>query len=203
MDDDGVYVFAKENGMPVFCDSQVAKKCRMREGDQKGLEDCPYCKKRHQHNSGAQKLCKEKHNVNEAFKELRKEFPNPPKYYAAGTRKPMYSDWTEEWIRNYLWPNIRGRVLRRDNYTCQDCGIEFGKRSRKVFDSTLKRGKGGYRKESLEVHHIIPRSLGGSDHPGNLKTLCPSCHKKYIDLHMSRRRNKFENDEDYSDPWEN
>jgi 5-methylcytosine-specific restriction protein A len=74
---------------------------------------------------------------------------------------------------------MKGAVLRRGGYRCQDCGEEFGKRRRKHFDPTLRRGRGGYRWESLEVHHIIPRGDGGSDHPGNLKTLCPPCHAGY------------------------
>ena len=28
----------------------------------------------------------------------------------------------------------------------------------------------------LEAHHILPRHLGGSDHPRNLMTLCRDCH---------------------------
>lgn len=199
---DGTYQVTNEQGLPVFCNHEVVKKCPYREGEVIALELCPYCKKRHYPGSGAQKLCREKHNVNEAFTELRREFKQPPKYYPEGTRKPIYSDWTEDWIRSYLWPNIRQRVLRRDKYTCQDCGVEFGKSSRKVYDPALKRGKGGYRKESLEVHHIIPRSLGGSDHPGNLKTLCPACHKKYGELHRTRRRLSYEEDDDFLDPWQ-
>lgn len=31
--------------------------------------------------------------------------------------------------------------------------------------------------ERLEVHHIIPRRLGGSEHPKNLITLCRKHHK--------------------------
>ena len=30
--------------------------------------------------------------------------------------------------------------------------------------------------DELEVHHIILRSEGGSDHPLNLMTLCKRCH---------------------------
>lgn len=202
IDENGTYLVAKESGLPVFCDAKTAKNCLLREGDEKQLESCPFCHKRHYSGSGAQKLCRERRNVNEAFKEMRKEFPDPPRYYAEGTRKPVYTDWTEEWIRSHLWSNIRSRVLRRDAHTCQDCGEIFGKRSRRVYDPSLRKGKGGYRKESLEVHHIIPRSLGGSDHPGNLKTLCPLCHKKYSELHMSRCRNKFDHEEECYDPWD-
>ena len=197
LNDDGTYKMTKETGMPIFCTKEV-----LRNGEIRTLEFCPYCKKRHYAGSGEQKLCKEKHNVNEAFTELRKEFSQPPKYYPDGTRKPIYSDWTEDWIRVYLWRNIRQRILRRDKYTCQDCGAEFGKSSRKVYDPSLRHGKGGYKKESLEVHHIIPRSLGGSDHPGNLKTLCPDCHKKYGELHRTRCKRICYEDEDFIDPWE-
>lgn len=31
----------------------------------------------------------------------------------------------------------------------------------------------------MEVHHIIPRGLGGTDHPRNLKLVCYKCHAKY------------------------
>lgn len=28
----------------------------------------------------------------------------------------------------------------------------------------------------LEVHHVLPRHLGGADSPRNLRTLCRRCH---------------------------
>jgi len=30
----------------------------------------------------------------------------------------------------------------------------------------------------LEIHHIVPRSLGGSNDLDNLMPLCPNCHSK-------------------------
>ena len=39
---------------------------------------------------------------------------------------------------------------------CAVCGCEYG----------------------IEIHHIIPRILGGTDDPSNLEPLCSSCHKK-------------------------
>jgi hypothetical protein len=45
--------------------------------------------------------------------------------------------------------------LRRDGYQCQGCGVD------------------GCR---LHVHHVIPRSDGGTDDIDNLQTLCPDCH---------------------------
>lgn len=29
----------------------------------------------------------------------------------------------------------------------------------------------------LEQHHIVPRTFGGLNRPGNLVTLCPTCHR--------------------------
>lgn len=54
------------------------------------------------------------------------------------------------------WEDLRQEVLERDEYQCGNCG------------ST----------DSLHVHHIVPLSLGGSNQPSNLRTLCKSCHKK-------------------------
>ncbi|MCU0860830.1 MAG: HNH endonuclease, partial [Methanomassiliicoccales archaeon] len=80
-----------------------------------------------------------------------------------------------------IWPKLKAAILRRDRYTCQDCGAVFGRARRRSHDPGSNRGRGGYRWESLEVHHIVPRSRGGSDHPGNLKTLCPDCHCAYTE----------------------
>jgi len=51
-----------------------------------------------------------------------------------------------------LWRKIRSRVLRRDQNTCQRCGLE-----------------------ATHVDHIIPRRLGGDDSMDNLQALCKRC----------------------------
>ena len=52
-------------------------------------------------------------------------------------------------------PNsIRKSIYRRDGYRCALC------------DSP----------KYLQIHHAIPRSVGGSDHPHNLICLCSECH---------------------------
>jgi hypothetical protein len=56
---------------------------------------------------------------------------------------------------NGSWENERQHALIRDGYSCVECGYSGGR---------------------LHVHHIIPRSNGGTDHVDNLKTLCPDCH---------------------------
>ena len=61
--------------------------------------------------------------------------------------------------------NIREYVLRRDGHICQHC---HGKSGDKI----------------LNVHHLESRKTGGNS-PGNLITLCETCHKAY-------HRGKFE-----------
>ena len=61
---------------------------------------------------------------------------------------------------NYGYSSRREAVLHRDNYTCQCCGKKHVR---------------------LEVHHIIFRSLGGTDDERNLITLCEKCHKAIHD----------------------
>ena len=56
---------------------------------------------------------------------------------------------------NYGYANAREHALVRDNYTCKCCG----KKNCRV-----------------EVHHLLPRSRGGSDKLANLITLCSDCH---------------------------
>ena len=68
--------------------------------------------------------------------------------------------------------NVREYVLFRDNHTCQCC-------------------KGKSKDPILNVHHIESRKTGG-DTPGNLVTLCETCHRDYhlgkIDLPKSIKR---------------
>ena len=61
---------------------------------------------------------------------------------------------------DYEYSSRREAVLHRDDYTCQCCGKKHVR---------------------LEVHHIVFRSLGGSDDEKNLITLCEKCHKAIHD----------------------
>ena len=68
---------------------------------------------------------------------------------------------TNKWLYqkglNYGYANTKAYVLTRDGYRCQHC-------------------KGKTKDNRLEVHHIIFRSMGGSDEESNLITLCKTCH---------------------------
>lgn len=56
------------------------------------------------------------------------------------------------------WKPNRNEAVDRDEAECQSCGAA---------------GLG-----MVEAHHLIPRTAGGPNHPKNLITLCPDCHKK-------------------------
>lgn len=55
--------------------------------------------------------------------------------------------------------NVRQYVLKRDNYTCQCCGVHT------TAEKMVK----------LHVHHLESRKTGGNA-PSNLITLCTTCH---------------------------
>ena len=182
-DDDVALVFQGESGQPLRCLPEMAAACPFREWEEplapKFMVPCPHCRRRHRHGSNSQQLCAAWASTKDALAELRRALPEGRRFYPEGTTLRPYADDTTPLIRRLVWEKLKTAVLRRDRYRCQDCGAEFGARRRKVFDRRLRRGRGGYRWESLEVHHIIARSDGGSDHPGNLKTLCPGCHRLY------------------------
>jgi ATP-dependent DNA helicase RecQ len=55
------------------------------------------------------------------------------------------------------WTKVRDGVLLRDNHRCVECGVQCGR-------------------TDADVHHLLPRSAGGTDEPSNLVTLCDGCH---------------------------
>lgn len=66
-----------------------------------------------------------------------------------------YHKWDYQRGELYQQENFKQAAKARDGYKCQCCG------------------KKGCR---LEVHHLLPRSRGGSDKLANLITLCTDCH---------------------------
>ena len=58
---------------------------------------------------------------------------------------------------------VRGKVLRRDNYTCGKCGW-----SHEDWNRSDPR--------HLELHHVKPHSQGGGNTVENLLTVCTICH---------------------------
>lgn len=69
----------------------------------------------------------------------------------------------------HRFETVRKDILERDSYTCQECGVQGSP------------GDG-----TLDVHHITPRSQGGSNDPENLQTLCGDCHR-FLHAEEARR----------------
>ena len=61
----------------------------------------------------------------------------------------------------------RASVLERNGYTCQMCGLAAG-------DEDPFQAR---RKVRLTMGHIIDKSLGGDDTPGNLRAVCTNCNE--------------------------
>ena len=59
----------------------------------------------------------------------------------------------------YIPFNIKMRVVRRDNYTCQKCGVH-------LLDN------------EVEFDHIIPVSKGGSTEEHNIRLTCYDCNRE-------------------------
>jgi 5-methylcytosine-specific restriction endonuclease McrA len=79
------------------------------------------------------------------------------------TRKPTKEEIKRE--RNKMTAKVRERILARDNYTCQICGL-----SRKDEPHL-----------ALHVDHIVPVSKGGKTIDNNLQCLCWQCNLKKSD----------------------
>jgi hypothetical protein len=116
---------------------------------------CKTCGKVHRQNRGYA-WCRENRNVENIFKKW--EEVGYPTWEKNGTRENITENY--RWLALWNWSSLQYKIINRDKYTCQDCGVK---------------GNAIY----FEVHHIIPRYSGGSDHPKNLKTLCQECHRKY------------------------
>ena len=101
--------------------------------------------------------------------------------------KKCSKQFTKWYNSNFYWRNVRNRILKRDSYTCQICGIQLDRRKR--YNKSLKNW--------LECDHIIPKSyyyhlgyqfdtldnkvktiLEFVHNGNNLRTLCYKCHKK-------------------------
>lgn len=82
-----------------------------------------------------------------------KLFSDKPEYlqevYGRSDKPPTTSIKTH----NYNWYYWRAYALKRDGGICRECGAPAN-----------------------EVHHILAKSKGGSDHPDNLISLCSACH---------------------------
>ncbi|OPY31829.1 MAG: HNH endonuclease [Methanomassiliicoccales archaeon PtaU1.Bin124] len=167
------YVFHQASEVvPISCDWMLFRSCPYKvtaEGKKissRGSVHCDHCGKRHIPGSLSQKLCGEWSSFKRAYKGTKQ--PGHSGWYEGGCREEIFSDACDASLRRQLWPRIHITILRRDRFTCQECG--------RTFQDLPKKRNG---RAALEVHHIIPRCRGGTEHPGNLITLCHDCHRTH------------------------
>jgi hypothetical protein len=92
------------------------------------------------------------------FAECKNPVKKPYRYYCS-------KDCQQKIIHEaYSFEYFRSDCLKRDNYTCQYCGVKADYSS---FNSNI-----------IEVHHILPVQYGGSNDISNGITLCQKCHLK-------------------------
>lgn len=72
----------------------------------------------------------------------------------------------------------RAFVLDRNGFTCQMCGAAAGEPN--PYDAN--------RKTRLHIGHIIDKSMGGTDEPGNLRAICSVCNEGASNLTLDRPR---------------
>ena len=70
----------------------------------------------------------------------------------------------------------RAYVLDRNGFTCQMCGAAAGEPH--PYDMG--------RKTRLHLGHIIDKSMGGDDSPGNLRAICSVCNEGASNLTLNR-----------------
>lgn len=74
--------------------------------------------------------------------------------------------------RGNAWMATRRRILLRDRYTCQGCGLV---------------------RADHEIDHRVPLELGGADEDSNLQCLCAGtggCHARKTKLEAAARAGK-------------
>lgn len=70
----------------------------------------------------------------------------------------------------------RALVLDRNGFTCQMCGAAAGE------EHPYDKG----RKTRLHIGHIIDKSMGGTDDPGNLRAICSVCNEGASNITLNR-----------------
>ena len=108
---------------------------------------------------------------NTAYLEAKSKLPKPDGKHCIICGKDLpkfkrkYCSWEckEKWFNKIAparyWSDLRWRIFKRDNFTCQKCKTKFET------------------DEKLEADHIMPVAMGGDMWDmNNIQTLCDECH---------------------------
>jgi hypothetical protein len=93
-----------------------------------------------------------------------------PGQYLLETAKPQPA------FSRAISKETRAYVLDRNGFTCQMCGAVAGEMH--PYDVT--------RKTRLHLGHVIDKSIGGTDEPGNLKAICSVCNEGASNATLTR-----------------
>jgi hypothetical protein len=75
-----------------------------------------------------------------------------------------------------IFKEVRAYVLDRNGFTCQMCGAVAGE----------PHPSDPSRKTRLHIGHIVDKSMGGGDEPGNLRAICSICNEGAKNLTLDR-----------------
>ena len=119
----------------------------------------------------ASQTCENCGAIFESFDCEPRRFCSHPCYVASGVGtksgadSPLWKGGTSKhYRRGANWKDHAALARARDGHACKECG-------KPEAELTGKRRR-------LDVHHIIPWSIGQSNALGNLVTLCRSCHHR-------------------------
>ncbi len=118
------------------------------------------------------------------------------KPYRKYCSKKCNKEFTKWYNSNFYWRKVRNSVLKRDNFTCQVCGIKLHKKKRfnKLVQNWLECDhlipkshyySFGYRFDSLE--NKVKTVLEFFHNKDNLRTLCYTCHKEITIAHRKQK----------------
>lgn len=102
----------------------------------------------------------------------RKCFEIAHKQTMTGQGNPAYIDGrsiSKFYDAGAKWHDIRLEVYRRDNFTCQHCGVKCVSKRRATPETTRR---------IIQCHHIDPYKRSGNNAIDNLITLCLRCHRR-------------------------
>lgn len=134
------------------------------------LIPCPHCGKKHRSEANIQN-CKWTMEIFAALKNIDPPLPH-------GTKEGF--EGIPENIQKNMWGIISEKVRARDKFTCQKC-------DKSEVHTVVVQDEAYAVQRPHEVHHIIPRIRGGSNHPKNLITLCHDCHSGTYYLSHSKK----------------